>query len=100
MRQIIALLRISDGRCWAEGLGEYRIRFIAGNNCEILHMRTSCCYRSAAGGARKHFSTLLGEKDNEPAVSIETENKFDNIINNHSLKKKKSILQTENLNRF
>lgn len=52
------------------------------------------------GGLENTFSTLLGEKDNEPAVSIETENKFDNIINNHSLKKKKSILQTENLNRF
>lgn len=78
--RLFALLRICDGRCWTEGLGEYRIRFAAGNNSEILHMRTSWSYRSPAGETRKYFSTLSGEKDNELAVSIETKNKFDNII--------------------
>ena len=43
-------------------------------------MRTSWDYRLPAGEARKYFSILLGEKDNEPAVSIETKNKFDNTI--------------------
>ncbi len=76
----LALLRIFDGRCWTDGLGEYRIWFIAGNKCGILHMRTSRGHWSAAGGARKHFSTLSGEENNGSAVIVETKNKFDNII--------------------
>jgi len=43
-------------------------------------MRTSRRPMSAAGEARKYFSTLSGEKDNESAVLAETKNKFDNII--------------------
>ena len=43
-------------------------------------MRTSRRYWSAAGEARKYFSTLSGEKDNESVVLTETKNKFDNII--------------------
>lgn len=79
--RLLALLRISDGRCWTEGLGEHRIRFIAGNKSEILHMRTSHGYRSVVGEARKYFSTLLSEKDNESAVFLtDTKNKFDNLI--------------------
>ncbi|WP_391594141.1 cytochrome c oxidase subunit 3, partial [Winogradskyella sp.] len=78
--RLFALLRISNGQYWTEGLGEDRIRFIAGNQSEILHMRTSRGHRFAAGEARKYFSTLSGEKDNESAVLIETKNKFDNII--------------------
>ena len=75
-----ARLRIFDGRCWTEGLGEYRIWFIAGNKCGTLHMRTSRGHWSAAGGVRKHFSTLSGEEDNGSAVIVETKKKFDNII--------------------
>ena len=36
-----ALLKVFYRQFWTERLGEYRIRFIAGNNSEILHMRTS-----------------------------------------------------------
>ena len=66
----LVLLRISDGRYWTEGLGEHRIWFIAGNKCEILHMRISSRHRSAAEEDRKYFSTLLSEKGNEPDMLI------------------------------
>ena len=75
-----ALLRIFNGRYWTEGLGEYRIQCIAGSKSGTLYMRTSRGYQSAAGEARKYFSTLSGEKDNESAVLTETKNKFENII--------------------
>ena len=78
--RLLVLLKVSDGRYWAEGLGEHRIWFIAVNKCETLYMRTSRRYWSAAGEARKYFSTLSGEKNNESAVLAETKNKFDNII--------------------
>lgn len=77
---LLAQFRIFDERCWTEGLGEYRIRFIAGNKYGILDMRTNCRYWSVVGEARKYFSTLLGKEDNESALLVETMNKFDDIV--------------------
>lgn len=52
-----------------QGLGKYRIYCIAGSHSGILHMCTSRgFYKSAAGEARKYFSTLSREKKNKPAV--------------------------------